>query len=115
MSKLEHDAAVAKMRADVSTFDKPWYKSSSGLLRRKNIQGKTCLDLCCGNGEFSQILRNEHNMEVTCADYIPFHLQHVEDEGFATITVDIDAAADQVDASAAPYAGKFDLVVNLIV
>lgn len=113
MSKLEHDAAAAEMREEVSTFDKAWYKSCSELLNRKKIQGKNCLDLCCGNGEFSQILRDKHQMDVTCADYIPFHLQHAKDEGFATISVDIDAAADQVDASAAPHIGEFDLVVNL--
>lgn len=113
MSKLEHDAAVAKMREGVSTFDKPWYKSCSELLDRKKIQGKACLDLCCGNGEFSHILRDKHQMKVTCADYIPFHLQHAEDSGFATIPVDIDAAADKVNNSAADHAGEFDIVVNL--
>jgi SAM-dependent methyltransferase len=113
MSKLEHDAAAARRRAVISTFEKPWYKSSSKLLSRKNIQGLKCLDLCCGNGEFSHILRDKHRMEVTCADYIPSHLHHAEAEGFAAMAVDIDAAADQVDASAAPHAGQFDLVVNL--
>ena len=57
-------------------FNKPWYKSCSELLDRKKMQGKKCLDLCCGNGEFAHILRERHRMEVTCADYIPFHLQH---------------------------------------
>lgn len=113
MSKFEHDAAAAEQRVKVSTFDKPWYLSCSELLERNKLQGKKCLDLCCGNGEFSRILKERHTMEVTCADYIPFHLQHVESEGFATITVDIDAAAGEVDAAAAPHAGTFDLVVNL--
>ena len=113
MSKLEHDAAVAKMRVGVSSFDKPWYRSCSDLLDRKQIRKGQCLDLCCGNGEFSHILREKHQMEVTCADYIPFHLQHAESEGFATIPVNIDDDAGQVDAIAAKYAGKFDLVVNL--
>ncbi|MCI5221387.1 MAG: class I SAM-dependent methyltransferase [Candidatus Electrothrix sp. AR4] len=113
MSKQEHDAAVAELREEVSTYDKPWYRSCSELLGRQKIQGGKCLDLCCGNGEFSHILRDKHQMEVTCADYIPFHLQHARDQGFATLPVDIDAAAEQVDASAEPHAGKFDLVVNL--
>jgi len=113
MSKLEHDAAVAKLREGVSSFDKPWYRSSSGLLQKKQLTNKKCLDLCCGNGEFSTILRNRHQMQVTCADYIPSHLQHAEEHGFATITVDIDANAGDVDSAAAPYADTFDLVVNL--
>lgn len=113
MSKLEHDAAVAELREGVSTLNKPWYKSSSELLSRKQIQGGNCLDLCCGNGEFSQILRDRHRMDVTCADYIPFHLQHAQDEGFSILPVDIDAAAKEVDEVAAAHAGEFDLVVNL--
>ena len=85
MSKLEHDAAVAKLRQGVSSFEKPWYKSCSAVLQEKKIQGLKCLDLCCGNGEFSQILRDTHQMDVTCADYIPFHLQHASDNGFAIV------------------------------
>lgn len=113
MSKLEHDAAVAELRRDVSTYNKPWYKSCSDVLSRNQIQRKKCLDLCCGNGEFAHMLRDRHQMDVTCADYIPFHLQHVQDDGFKTFPVDIDAAAVDIDASAAAYAGEFDLVVNL--
>jgi len=113
MSKLEHDAAAAVLRQGMSTFDKPWYESCSEVLERNNIKGLKCLDLCCGNGEFSHILRDKHQMDVTCADYIPFHLQHARDAGFATFPIDIDAAADEVDESATPYAGQFDLVVNL--
>ena len=113
MSKQEHDAAAARLRAGVSSFDKPWYRSSSELLSRTGIRGKKCLDLCCGNGEFSRILKERHAMDVTCADYIPFHTQHAQEQGFPVIPVDIDTSAQQVDAAAEPYAGKFDLVVNL--
>ncbi|XCN73766.1 MAG: methyltransferase domain-containing protein [Candidatus Electrothrix aestuarii] len=113
MSKQEHDAAVAELRKGISTLAKPWYRSSSDLLRRRGIQGKKCLDLCCGNGEFSHILRDQHGMDVTCADYIPFHLQHAQDQGFSTVSVDIDASEKELDAAASPHAGQFDLVVNL--
>lgn len=113
MSKLEHDAAVAELRQQISTLDKPWYKSSSNLLRKNNIHGLRCLDLCCGNGEFSQILREEHGMEVICADYIPFHLNKVENDGFQTITIDIDQESGQLDKLSEPYKNSFDLVVNL--
>lgn len=101
MSKQEHDAAVAELRKGISTLAKPWYRSSSELLIRMGIQGKKCLDLCCGNGEFSHILRDRHAMDVTCADYIPFHLQHAQDQGFSTILVDIDASEKEVDVAAA--------------
>jgi SAM-dependent methyltransferase len=113
MSKREHDAAVAELRQQISRMDKPWYRSSSSLLKQENIKGLRCLDLCSGNGEFSQILRDEHDMEVVCADYIPFHLQKVEKEGFRTISVDIDRDSEQIDRLAESYKASFDLVVNL--
>jgi len=113
MSKLEHDVAVAKLREQVSTQNKAWYRSCSDLLSAKKITKLRCLDLCCGNGEFSQILRDKHEMEVTCADYIPFHLQRAENDGFETISVNIDDDAENVDSIAIKYAGKFDIVVNL--
>lgn len=113
MSKQEHDAAAAQFRQQVSTFDKPWFRSCSDLLRKKQLRGLRCLDLCSGNCEFSQVLREEHGMEVTCADYISSHLKQAEKEGFQVIEVDLDGAADDVDRVAAIYAGKFDLVVNL--
>jgi len=113
MSKLEHDTAVAKLRKVVSTFDKPWFKSCSNLLDRNQIHGGKCLDLCCGNGEYSHILKDNFQMEVTCADYVPFHLQNIEKQGFKTFPIDIDASAEEVDKLAAEHAGEFDLVVNL--
>lgn len=113
MSKQEHDSAVAEMRAGLSTFDKPWYRSCSQLLEKRGISGESCLDLCCGNGEFSQILKEKHQMQVTCADYIHFHLEHVEAAGFDVLNIDIDVDADQLDMIAKAHAGKFDLVVSL--
>lgn len=114
MSKVEHDAEAAKYRADcVSRLDKPWYRSSSEILAKNNIENSYCLDLCCGNGEFSRILRDQYRMQVVCADYIPFHLDRVAEMGFETFAVDIDADARQVDATAQKYAGSFDLVVSL--
>ena len=113
MSKREHDAAVAELRQQISRMDKPWYRSSSSLLKQENIKGLRCLDLCCGNGEFSQILRDVHDMDVVCADYIPFHLQKVEKEGFTIIAVDIDQDSEQIDQLAEKHRASFDLVVNL--
>ncbi len=113
MSKQEHDAAVAEYRREISNFDKPWYKSCSNLLKKQGLTGLKCLDLCCGNGEFAQILRDQHNMEVVGADYIPYHLKSVEDLGFETLHIDIDDDADKVNKAAAGYAEQFDLVVSL--
>lgn len=113
MSKFEHDAGAARMRAEVSRVDKPWYLSGSDILEKKGLQGLTCLDLCCGNGEFSKILRDTHQMNVVCADYIPSHLEKVSEMGFATIRVDLDESSEQLDRLAAAHKDSFDLVVNL--
>ncbi len=113
MSKLEHDAATAVFRQQKSSFDKPWFKSCIKVLKTKKLNGLKCLDLCSGNCEFSNILRNEFRMDVTCADYIPFHLKKAEDDGFETIHVNLDDDAVEVDKIADRYAGTFDLIVNL--
>ncbi len=113
MSKLEHDSAAATLRQQMSTFEKPWYKSCSDLLHAKKLEGLKCLDLCSGNCEYSKILAEKHGMDVTCADYIPVHLQQAANEGFSTIALDLDGDAESVDNAAAKHAGEFDLVVNL--
>jgi 2-polyprenyl-3-methyl-5-hydroxy-6-metoxy-1,4-benzoquinol methylase len=114
VSKLEHDAGAAKHRTEfASRLDKPWYRSSSELLADHGAKNLRCLDLCCGNGEFSTILRDRHGMEVICADYVEYHLEHVRDQGFETFHVDIDADAREIDGVAARHAGTFDLVVSL--
>ncbi|VAW39697.1 hypothetical protein MNBD_DELTA04-1358, partial [hydrothermal vent metagenome] len=70
MSKQEHDAAVAQYRSTISTFDKPWYQSSLNLLKKHGFNGLKCLDLCSGNCEFSEMMRDQLQMDVTCAEYI---------------------------------------------
>ncbi len=113
MSKLEHDAAAAELRQQMSTFEKPWYKSCSDLLREKQLSGLKCLDLCSGNCEYSRILADEHGMEVTCADYISTHLRQAREEGFPTIEIDLDGGAESVDMAGKAHGTEFDLVVNL--
>lgn len=113
MSKYEHDEIVARFRREESTFEKPWFNSCSEVLTRNNLKGLKCLDLCCGNGEYSQILRDTFSMDVTCADYIPSHLKHAQQLGFETITVNLDDDSALVKDIAQKYCGEFDLVVNL--
>jgi SAM-dependent methyltransferase len=113
MSKKEHDAAVARLRQELSSFEKPWFKSCTDLLDRQPFKGLKCLDLGCGNCEFSMILRDRYAMDVTCADYIPFHLEQAEKEGFPAIAVDLDGAEQDVKKTADAYGGQFDLVVSL--
>lgn len=113
MSKFDHDAAAALLRSQISTYDKPWYKSCCEVLDKKGLQGLRCLDLCCGNGEFSDILRERFKMDVVCADYIPLHLERARKKGFDAIEVNLEEGAEQVTAIAEKYRESFDLVVSL--
>ncbi len=83
------------------------------MLERHGLRGLTCLDLCAGNAEFSEILRDRFAMRVTCADYAPAHLEHQRSLGFDVVPVDLDGSADEVDRTASARAGAFDLVVSL--
>lgn len=113
MSKQEHDAAVAQYRSTISTFDKPWYQSSLDLLKKHGFKGLKCLDLCSGNCEFSEMMRDQLQMDVTCAEYIPLQLERAEKLGFAVLPVNLDDDSGKVDNVAAGFSGRFDLVVNL--
>ena len=113
MSKTEHDARVAELRGVITHYERPWYKSAEMLLQRRVLKGLHCLDLCAGNAEFSEILRDRFDMKVICADYAPAHLKRQLELGLATISVNLDADSESVDATASKHAGVFDLVVSL--
>lgn len=113
MSKQEHDAAAAIVRSVVRHEDRPWYRSARAVLERHRLRGLACLDLCAGNAEFSETLRDRFAMRVTCADYAPAHLEHQQALGFDTVAVDLDGSADGVDQAAEARADTFDLVVSL--
>jgi len=52
-------------------------------------------------------------MEVTCADYVPAHLQRASELGFSTVTVDLDGDSDKVAEASEACVGEFDVVVCL--
>jgi SAM-dependent methyltransferase len=113
VSKEEHDARGAVLRAAERHTDRPWYRSAERVLERHHLHGLACLDLCAGNAEFSEILRERFAMRVTCADYAPAHLEHQRALGFDVLSVDLDRSMADVDRAAAARAGAFDLVVSL--
>ncbi len=113
MSKFSHDADAAQLRQQISTFSKPWYRSCSDVLDKEKLYGGRCLDLCSGNCEYSQILRDKYQMEVVCADYIPLHLQQAVQAGFPTLEINLDADDLEIDKAVTDHIGTFDLVVNL--
>ena len=113
MSKAEHDTRVAELRGATTHYERPWYKSAAVVMQRKGLSGLNCLDLCAGNAEFSEILRDRFDMKVTCADYAPAHLKRQQELGFKILPVDLDAPSESVDAIASKHTGTFDLVVSL--
>jgi SAM-dependent methyltransferase len=113
MSKTEHDQHVAELRGATAHYERPWYKSAASVLQRRGLSGLDCLDLCAGNAEFSEILRDRFDMKVTCADYAPAHLKRQQELGFKILPVVLDANTESVEATASKNAGAFDLVVSL--
>ena len=113
MSKAEHDTRVAELRGATTHYERPWYKSAAVVMQRRGLSGLNCLDLCAGNAEFSEILRDRFDMKVTCADYAPAHLKRQQELGFKILPVDLDAPSESVDAIASKHTGTFDLVVSL--
>jgi len=113
MNKTEHDARVATLRSETAQYERPWYKSAASSLERRALSGLDCLDLCAGNAEFSEILRDRFDMNVTCADYAPAHLKRQQELGFKTLSVALDADTESADATAGKHASTFDLVVSL--
>jgi SAM-dependent methyltransferase len=113
VSKREHDAAASVLRGAARHADRPWYRSAERVLERHRLRGLACLDLCAGNAEFSEFLRERFAMRVTCADYAPAHLEHQRSLGFDTLPVDLDGGAAEVDRKAVGRADAFELVVSL--
>ena len=110
---MSHDIGAAILREKKSNYNKPWYLSCSNVLEKNNLKGCRCLDLCSGNCEYSEILRDVFKMEVVCADYVPLHLEKAERAGFENIHIDLDGESDRIEKSIKDYLGSFDLVINL--
>ncbi len=114
MSKIEHDYYAAKVRSCISDNNRPWYVSSLSALKViDNFNICKCLDLCSGNCDFSQILRRDYEMDVTCVDYIPMQVEYAKELGFDTLSVDLDNSAETIDLIANEHTNLFDLVVSL--
>lgn len=113
MSKFEHDARAASARGAQPNYDKPWFHSVSSVLAGRGLKGLRCLDLCAGNGEFAELLRDRFNMRVTCADYAPAHLERSRSLGFETLAVNFDDDAARVDELARTHRESFDIVTSL--
>lgn len=110
MQKEAHDSHAATIR-EIS-YDKPWFVAAENALKNITSQRCTVLDFCCGNGEFSEILKNKFLHEVVCLDYAGHHLNRVNDLGFETISCDVENHK-QCNSIAEKNAERFDIIVML--
>lgn len=101
------------MRERLPNFEKPWFLTARSVLNAIRIEGGNVLDLCCGNAEFSQILRDEYKTTVVSADYSETHLVKARELGFETFCVDFDAPESRIGDILDRHRERYDLVVNL--
>ena len=86
------------------TLRRPQYKLAFDLLNK--IEGRVALDLGCGVGEFSEILRNK-NYKVFCVDGIKEFIERIKKRGFTMYLIDLERER-------LPFKDNtFDLIVSL--
>ena len=110
MSKLLHDEIAAKNRS--INYEKEWYVATLSELKSIIIPNMRILDVCSGNCEFSEILREQFAAQVVCLDYSASNLQRARNLGFETIACNLDDA-EQVSEVSLQYKNSFDIVVML--
>ncbi len=109
MSKKQHDEASASHRKE--DYEKAWYQQGFKVLKSLSIRNFNMLDLGCGNGEFSEIAREQFNAKVFCTDYSENHLGVVRDKGFEAIKCDFDHQED-VERLNNTFTNQFDVIVS---
>jgi len=93
MSKRDHDNIVAKQYRTVN-YQKGWHLRGLSILKKLDLKNFSMLDLGCGNGEFSEIIKGNFNADITCMDYADSHLERVKNLGFKTVKCDFDSSED---------------------
>ena len=110
MSKKDHDEIAAKYFRPIS-YHKERYVHGLRILKSLNMKNFSILDLGCGNGEFSEMVRKNFKVDVTCMDYSETHLSRVKSLGFKTIKCDFDRNED-VDEINKTLRNSFDVIVS---
>lgn len=110
MTKKMHDEVAANNRT--IQYDKTWFIAALKAIQETGLKNFKMLDMGCGNGEFSEIVKEKFDAEITCLDYSETHLSRVNQLGFETIKCDFDRNED-IENVVAKYSGKFDIIVSL--
>ena len=110
MTKKNHDEVAASNRT--IQYDKTWFIAALRALQETGLEKFRMLDMGCGNGEFSEIVRDKFDAQITCLDYSETHLKRANELGFEVVKCDFDRSED-IENVCAHYAGKFDVIVSL--
>lgn len=110
MSKKLHDEDVAAERREI--HDKSWMTECLTLFGRYNPAGMKVLDIGCGNGEASDLLKDKFQCQMSGLDYANAHLDRVRAKGYETIPCDMDDEAAR-QAVADRYRDHFDAAICL--
>jgi len=110
MTKKIHDEIAANNRT--IQYDKIWFLAALRAIQETGVKNFTMLDMGCGNGEFSEIVKENFEAQITCLDYSETHLKRANELGFETIKCDFDRSED-VENVISQYSKKFDVIVSL--
>jgi len=111
MSKEIHDIEAAKIRP--ISYEKIWFRQAAHLLDQVQLKGGSVLDLCCGNAEFSEILRDQFEMQVSCVEYVSTYVENAQAKGFKAFKVDLEHDNLAQTPFFTNHREYFDLVVLL--
>lgn len=111
MTKELHDNEAAVTRK--IKYDKIWFQQAAHLLKQAKVTPGKVLDLACGNAEFSEIIRDQFNMQVTCVDYVSTYVENARAKGFESYQLNLEQDDLSKNALLPKYKEVFDLVVML--
>lgn len=110
MSKKDHDETIAKYRS--VAYHKQRFVHGLNIIKDLNLNNFSMLDMGCGNGDFSELVKNNFKADISCVDYSETHLTRVKELGFKTIKCNFDNNEDikQINET---LKNSFDLIVAL--
>ncbi len=111
MTKEQHDQEAAINRP--IKHNKIWFQQAAKLLKQAQVCRCKTLDIACGNAEFSEIMRDQFKMEVTCVDYVDSYVESARAKGFETYKLNLEQDNLSNNVLLSKHKGAFDLVVML--
>lgn len=75
-----------------TNFEKIWFIQAYDLIKRSSnfTSGNIILDVGCGNGEFSEILRKNLNVKPIGIDVSSYYVQRMKDRGYEAYVINLE-------------------------